>query len=127
MDEKNYWLGAQDCIRALRWLNKSYEGRMNLFGTEYITEIIDDEDAETIVTRVQNEMNELSILNDIKVGDLVDIGHGVSIILIKIDSLGRRVSGFDKNGNYYTVPVEKVQYSHIHYDGIERFLGGDKE
>lgn len=126
MDEKNYWLGAQDCIRALRWLNKSYEGRMNLFGTEYITEIIDDEDAETIITRVQNEMNELSILNELRLGDLVNIGHGISIILIKIDSLGRRVSGFDKHGNHYTVPVEKVEYSCIRYDAVGRFLG-DKE
>ena len=126
MDEKNYWLGAQDCIRALRWLITRRKERMELFGTEYIAEIINDEDAETIVTRVQNEMNELSILNEIRVGDLVNIGHGVEIILIKIDPLGRRVNGFDKNGNYYTVPVEKVQYSPLSYDNIRRFLGGDE-
>ena len=126
MDEKNYWLGAQDCIRALRWLITRRKERMELFGTEYIAEIINDEDAETIVTRVQNEMSELSILNEIRVGDLVNIGHGVEIILIKIDPLSRRVNGFDKNGNYYTVPVEKVQYSPLSYDNIRRFLGGDE-
>lgn len=122
-----YWLGADDCIRALRWLNKNYEAKMNLFGSEYIEEIVEDENAKTIITRVREEMDEQSALNSIKLGDLVNIGHGIEIIIIKIDKLSRRVDGFDKYGNYYTVPVEKVQYSHIHYDGVERFLGGNEE
>ena len=120
-----YWLGADDCMRALRWICKNDTG--DLFGTNNLEEIIEDESAKTIITRVREEMDEQSTLNSIKLGDLANIGHGIEIIIIKIDRLSRRVDGFDKYGNYYTVPIEKVQYSHIHYDGVSRFLGGDEE
>lgn len=125
-EEKNYWRGAEDCIRALKWIINNQENSLNLFGTDNVSEIICDEDATTIVTCVQNEINELSILNDIRVGDLVNIGREVDIILIKIDRRGRKVYGFDCYGNSYTAPIDKVRYTSVTYDNIRHFLGGDE-